>query len=66
MRSDSAETKRQKTQLKESVSVAYDIQLPEWFVEGTLVGDFRILRKLLEMAHARYMSQGSIPVKEPK
>jgi hypothetical protein len=64
MDTDSDTTRRQKARLKESVAVAYDIQLPEWFIEGTTVTEFRALRALLQSAHEHYMASGQVPTKD--
>jgi hypothetical protein len=67
METDSPTARRQKEQMREAVAVAYDITLPLWFVEGTTTVQFRALRALLEDAHTRYMSQGTVPVRhEPE
>jgi hypothetical protein len=57
MKSDSGETLRQKEHLREQAIVAYGVTLPPWFVEGTLVGDFRRLLTMLRLAHERYSTE---------
>jgi hypothetical protein len=64
METDSETTRRQKARLREIVATAYDIQLPEWFVEGTTTVEFRALNAILESAHTRYMAAGRVPTKD--
>ena len=42
--------------------MAFDIQVPGWFVEGATVDDIRELIKILDRAHERF-SEEDVPTK---
>jgi hypothetical protein len=63
MKSDSPTSRHQKEQMRDATEVAFSIPLPEWFVEGVTVNDFRELRAIFDRAHGRYMTE-DVPVRD--
>jgi len=61
VKSDSASPRGTKARLHEQAAVAYKLDLPEWYEEGTTVAEFRAVLALLEAAHDRAMAEG-VPV----
>jgi len=46
MDSDSATTKRQKTDLHNFLTTQYGLYLPPWFIEGVTVADLRTVKRI--------------------
>jgi hypothetical protein len=65
MKNESGTSRRQKAHVKEQIEVAFQIPLPDWFVEGATVAQMRRLQILFDEAHQRYMTE-AVPTRDPR
>jgi len=66
MKSDSATTRRQKTNVRELIRMGYHIDLPDWLVEGSTLAGLRAMRALMEEAHMRFQEDDQVPAERTR
>ena len=65
MKYESARVKEVKSHIKEQIEVAFQIPLPDWFVDGATVAQMRRLQILFDEAHERYQTE-AVPTRDPR